>query len=355
MTGMDTFDFVVIGAGPAGEAATHKARALGATRGGRRPALVRRVLPAHRLRPVQEPAARGGAPLERRGLLLGAGLGAARLHGQPPRRRRRARRHVPRQGARGRRRRRVPGRGPDHGPRRRHRHPRRDGARGARAERRRRGRVDVQGAAARGPRRRPALDQPRGDADPRAPAEPGRPRRRADGLRARAGLCAVRRPGDGLPVRAPARAHGPPAQRRDDPLRARARRRHRADRRASRPRPGRRGPRRPARDRPRRRDDRRRARDPARRRTRRARAATSVSSTTAWPAPDPTPTGATARCAWRTACGSPAIPRAPSSTPTRPTTRASSWSGWRWARRSSPTTAPCPARRTWTRRRRPWA
>jgi pyruvate/2-oxoglutarate dehydrogenase complex dihydrolipoamide dehydrogenase (E3) component len=31
MTGMDTFDFVVIGAGPAGEAATHKARALGAT------------------------------------------------------------------------------------------------------------------------------------------------------------------------------------------------------------------------------------------------------------------------------------------------------------------------------------
>lgn len=31
MTGMDTFDFVVIGAGPAGEAVTHKARALGAS------------------------------------------------------------------------------------------------------------------------------------------------------------------------------------------------------------------------------------------------------------------------------------------------------------------------------------
>ena len=55
---MDTFDFVIIGAGPAGEAAAHKARELGASRRGRRPALVRRQLSAHRLHPVEVAAER---------------------------------------------------------------------------------------------------------------------------------------------------------------------------------------------------------------------------------------------------------------------------------------------------------
>ena len=50
---MDTFDFVIIGAGPAGEAAAHKARELGASVADRRPALVRRELPVHRLRPLE--------------------------------------------------------------------------------------------------------------------------------------------------------------------------------------------------------------------------------------------------------------------------------------------------------------
>ena len=55
-----TFDFVIIGAGPAGEAAAFKARERGASRRDRRPALVRRQLPAHRL-----PAVEGAPPLGR--------------------------------------------------------------------------------------------------------------------------------------------------------------------------------------------------------------------------------------------------------------------------------------------------
>ena len=93
---MDPFDFVVIGAGPAGEAAAHKARALGASVavvdrrwfGGSCPHIG--CVPSKSLLHARR------AALERRGLLLGAGLGAARLHGQPARRRRRARRRVPR-------------------------------------------------------------------------------------------------------------------------------------------------------------------------------------------------------------------------------------------------------------------
>ena len=54
---MDTFDFVVIGAGPAGEAAAYKARELGAI-----VAVVDRAgsagLPAHRLRAVEGAAPR---------------------------------------------------------------------------------------------------------------------------------------------------------------------------------------------------------------------------------------------------------------------------------------------------------
>ena len=61
---MDTFDFVIIGAGPAGEAAAYKARELGASVAVDRPALVRRQLPAHRL-PAVEVAARRRGPARR--------------------------------------------------------------------------------------------------------------------------------------------------------------------------------------------------------------------------------------------------------------------------------------------------
>ena len=95
---METFDFVIIGAGPAGEAAANEARERGASRRGHRPAVVRRQLPAHRLPAVEVAAPRGrrarGQPGE---LPVAAGLGAPRLHGQPRRRRRRARRLVARQ------------------------------------------------------------------------------------------------------------------------------------------------------------------------------------------------------------------------------------------------------------------
>ena len=68
--------------------------------------------------------------------------------------------------------------------------------------------------------------------------------------------------------------------------------------------------------------------------------------------PGRTPTRATAGSGSPTACGSRATRRDRSSTPTRATTRASWPCGWRWARRSCPTTARCPGRRTWTRSRR---
>ena len=68
--------------------------------------------------------------------------------------------------------------------------------------------------------------------------------------------------------------------------------------------------------------------------------------------PGPTPTSATVGCGSPMGCGSPATRRARSSTRTRATTRASSRSGWRWANRSSRTTAPSPGRRTWTPSRR---
>ena len=84
---MEIFDFIVIGAGPAGEAAAFEARSRGAERRGHRPALVRRQLPAHRL-PAVEVAAprRGRARREPRALLVAAGVGSPRLHGQPARR-----------------------------------------------------------------------------------------------------------------------------------------------------------------------------------------------------------------------------------------------------------------------------
>ena len=99
------------------------------------------------------------------------------------------------------------GRRPDHRPRPRQRRPTTatthelDGD-----ERRRRRRLDLEGPADRGHRRRPALDEPRGDARAGAAGEPARPRRRPDRLRARPGLRPVRRPDDDRPVRPAARA-----------------------------------------------------------------------------------------------------------------------------------------------------
>ena len=84
----------------------------------------------------------------------------------------------------------------------------------------------------------------------------------------------------------------------------------------------------------------------------RSRSTTSGSSTTASTRAAGRRSRATAGCASPTGCGSSATRPAPSSTPTRATTRASSPSGWRWARRSCPTTGPCPARPTPTPRRR---
>ena len=63
--GMDRFQFVVIGAGPAGEAAAIKARESSHRRR-RRSAVVRWQLPAHRLRPVEVVAPLRGGPRGRR-------------------------------------------------------------------------------------------------------------------------------------------------------------------------------------------------------------------------------------------------------------------------------------------------
>ena len=97
-----TFDFVIIGAGPAGEAAALQgARARGVGRR-HRSTLVRRQLSAHRL-----PAVEVAAPRRRRAsrqpgpLRLGARVRAPRLHGQPRAGCRRARRRRPRPAPRG--------------------------------------------------------------------------------------------------------------------------------------------------------------------------------------------------------------------------------------------------------------
>ena len=346
------FDFVIIGAGPAGEAAAHKARELGATRRGRRPALVRRQLPVHRLRPVEGAPERGRPPRREPGRLrLAARLGPARLHGQP----RRATRtspttratSTPLEAAGARRVRgtaRIVGRGPGRGP------PRRMPSTSSTARN-----VVIavgsttQGAADRGDRADPDLVEPRGDARPRAAGQPARARRRTDRLRARPGLRPLRRPDDDRPVRAPAHADRPSAQLRDGPAGAR-----RATVSRSGPASGRSGPAPAAGDgrRPRRSTS-TTARPPKATRScwpsaGRSRSTSSGSSTT----------GSTSRGGRRrsratagsrspTGCGSSAIRPAPSSTPTRPTTRARSRSGWRSASGSSPTTGRCP-RSTYT-------
>ena len=219
-------------------------------------------------------------------------------------------------------------------------------------QRRRRRRVGLQGAADPGPRGHPDLDQPRGDAGPRAAAQPARAGRRADRLRARPGLRPVRRADDDRPVRAAARPDRPPAQLRGGPRGPRARRGDGPDRRPG----GRRARRRPATT----------ARTSSTSTTARppratpscwrsgasSRSTTSGWSTTASTRAGGRPSRATGGCASPTGCASSATRPARSCTPTRATTRASWRSGWRWARRSCPTTGPCPAPRTPTPRRR---
>ena len=351
---MDTHDFVIIGAGPAGEAAAHKARELGATVavidrrwfGGSCPhigCLPSKSLLADAARHHANPAAlewpRASA---HRDYMINRATDA-----------RRAGRHQPRQGADGGRRRRLsrdrhdrgtgPGRRP---PRRRDPRPRRD-------QHRRRRRVGLEAAADRGSRGGPDLDQRAGDAGPRAAAEPGRPRRRPDGLRAGPGLCPLRRADDDRPVRAAAGADRPPAQLRGRcaPRSRRTASTVRTGVRALRARAGAGHGRRP-RHRARRRLDRRGPRRPARRRSRRSRSTTWVSSTTASTRPGGRRSRATGGCASPTGCGSSATRPGPSCTPTRPTTRARWPSGWRSARRSCPTTARSPGRPTPSPRRR---
>ncbi len=90
-----------------------------------------------------------------------------------------------------------------------------------------------------------------------------------------------------------------------------------------------------------------------------SRSAISGSSTTASMPPPDCPSRATAGCGSTTGCTRSATRRARNSTPTRPTTRASSPCGWRWGKRYSRTTAPCRARPTRIRRpprsASPWA
>ena len=93
---MPSFDFVIIGAGPAGEGAAHKARQLGATVavvdrrwfGGSCPHIG--CVPSKALLYAAQRHAC------RRGLLVAARVGTAGLHGQPPGRCGRARRHIAR-------------------------------------------------------------------------------------------------------------------------------------------------------------------------------------------------------------------------------------------------------------------
>ena len=228
-----SFDFVVIGAGPAGEAAANKARELGATVaivderwfGGSCPhvgcirrsrcshgahehaknpaaydwprASARRDYMVNRAADAAEPDDAGHVTaLEKAGAVVYRGEG--RITGRGRSRSGTTASATSSRPAQRRRRRRVASRSAD-------RHPGHDG-------------------------RRP-WTQRGGDADPGAAAEPARPRRRPDRLRARPGLRPVRGPDDDRPVRAAAGPDRPPAQLRGHPRDARGGRRHGPDRR----------------------------------------------------------------------------------------------------------------------------
>ena len=87
-----TFDFVIIGAGPAGEAATYKARELGCVGRRDRSRVVRGQLSAHRMPAIEVAAQRRRSPPREPGhVRVATRVGAPRLHGQPGTERRRAR------------------------------------------------------------------------------------------------------------------------------------------------------------------------------------------------------------------------------------------------------------------------
>ena len=270
---MDAFDFVIIGAGPGRRGRRlqgARARRLG---GHRRSALVRRELPAHRLPALEVAARRRRAPRTRtprrydwndasaqRDYMVNRPATAEEPDDGGHVRALEAAGAIAYRGS-GDDRRTVAG--SRVGARRRH--ATRLQARnvmvavGSTSKRR----------ADRRARRHPDLDEPRGDAGPRAAEEPARPGWRADRLRARPGLRPVRRAHDDRPVRPAAGADRPSAQLRGHPDGARTRRRRRSGP-GSGPlaRPSRRRRRRRARDRARRRIDRRGPRHPARGRPR---------------------------------------------------------------------------------------
>ena len=231
----------------------------------RRPRVVRRQLPVHRL-PAVEGAAlrRRQARRQRPAYSVAEGVGASRLHGQPA-----AGRAEPddsshktaleKAGAVAYR-----GHGPDRRPRPRRGPPRRRGPRPRGAERRRRRRLRLEGAADCPGSTRSSRGRTARRRSPGAAEEPPRPRRRPDRLRDGPGLRPIRRPDADRPVRRPAHADRPSAQRRGRVGRAaRVRRRVRLGVRAVARAAGGRHRRRP-RHRPRRRLDGRGPRDPAR-------------------------------------------------------------------------------------------
>ena len=177
---MDMLDFVVIGAGPAGEAAAHKARSMGASVavvdrewfGGSCPHVG--CVPSKSLLHAAErhasgddyPWARASA---RRDYMINRPTDAAEPDDSSHVRALEAAGAVVLRGEG-----RITARGVvtvvrgGHDPR------------AAGEERRRGGGLDVQAAADRGPRSHPALDEPRGDAGPGAAPQPAGARRRAD-------------------------------------------------------------------------------------------------------------------------------------------------------------------------------
>ena len=180
MAAMSTFDFVVIGAGPAGEAAAHKARSMGASVaivdrewfGGSCPHVG--CVPSKSLLHAADRHASGedyswARASARRDYMVNRPAGAAEPDDSSHVRALEAAGAVVRRGEG-----RITGRGVvtvdpcGHDP----------GA--AREERRRRGGVDVQAPADRRARRDQALDEPRGDAGPGAATKPAGARRRAD-------------------------------------------------------------------------------------------------------------------------------------------------------------------------------
>ena len=180
---MDTFDFVIIGAGPAGEAAAYKARELGATVavidrlwfGGSCPHIG--CLPSKSLldgaaRHAANPARyRWSDASAARDYMINRPPDAAEPDDSSHLRRLREAGAIAYRGTRDDRR-----AGPGH------RQSRRSDARAGRRERGRCGRVGLEASADRGPRCDPGLDQPPGDPRPRAAGEPAHPRRWADGL-----------------------------------------------------------------------------------------------------------------------------------------------------------------------------